>query len=99
MKWNNNAIMERIPGTRRAAPLEGNPNTTGAIDRTETVVDTLPAPSVTTTVTAVGSGVITGNAETFPSVVFCPNNALYVLLASPFDTMAPTEAGTEVFSA
>lgn len=62
-------------------------------------MDTPPAASVTSIVTTIGGGVINGNAETLVGVAFCPNKALYVLFASPDDTMPPREAGTDVLSA
>jgi len=40
-----------------------------------------------------------GMADIFASKVFWPNRAVYVLFASPEDTMPPTEAGTDVLSA
>lgn len=39
-----------------------------------------------------------GKADTFANKVFWPNSALYVLFASPEDTIPPTEAGTEVLN-
>jgi len=86
-------------GTRRAVPLDGRPSITGAIERTDTDVETAPAEFVRTTVTTAGAGVIMGMADTFASKVFSPNSALYVLFASPKDTIPPTEAGTDVLKA
>lgn len=77
----------------------GKPRVTAAMEREEMVVDTSPAGFVTTSVTTLGGGVMTGSAETFVSEVLWPKSALYVLFASPEDTIAPMEAETDVLSA
>jgi len=77
----------------------GRPRVTAAIERKEMVVDTSPAGFVTTIVTTLGGGVMAGSAEKFVSEVLSPKIALYVLFASPEDTMAPMEAETDELSA
>ena len=77
----------------------GKPRVTAAIEREEMVVDRPPPGFVTIIVTTLGVGVMAGSAETFVSEVLWPKSALYVLFASPDDTMAPMEAETDVLSA
>lgn len=74
----------------------GIPRVTTAAKEVYTVVETCPEGSVTTLVKIEGSGEMVGIAEAL-KVVCVPKMALYVLVARPDVTIAPTEAGMEVF--
>ena len=90
----------RIPCSHALQPVLG----TELVATASTVVDTLPAPSVTNSVTTVGAGVISGIALTFSTLTaavgsapaFAPKSGLYVLAPSSEASRRPGEAGTEV---
>lgn len=76
----------------------GTPSVTLAEGTVDTLVATTPTELVTNSVITCRVLSIVENAEeTFARVVCVPNNAVYVLLASPENTIPPIEAGTEVF--
>ena len=80
----------------RLAPLP-NPSCTELVATASIVVDTDPAESVTSNVTTVGAGVISGIALTF-IVGVAPNTGLYVLAPNSEASRSPMEAGTEVLN-
>lgn len=105
LRSSNEAHQEKTLVDKRSRRLPpplhpgGSPNGTGLVDLVNVVVLTCPARSVTTLVPTSGSGVIIGRAEVLYDAVRVPKIVLYVEVASPEDTTAPTGAGIAVLKA
>lgn len=75
----------------------GTPRVILGIGYVLVVIETCPD-SVIVNVTTDGGGKIVGNAELFSNTVFGPKRGLYVLFASPEETIPPTTAVTEALN-